>query len=110
MEQPQGLQPSAEDRRVAQEAERLDPGSLEEITVFISQAVAVNAVGPDALIAIKAKIQAFHARFGAKQTEQLLFATYRHLRTIRRQGLLQDEESRFRAEELVHLIFEGEIH
>lgn len=110
MERPQGLQASAEDRRTALEATKINAESLEEITVFISEAAANDSVGPDALQAIKAKIKAYHDRFGAKKTEQLLFATYKQLRAIRRQGLLQDEEARFRAEELVHLIFEGEVH
>lgn len=110
MELPQGLQPSAEDRRVAKEAERLDPESLQEITIFISNAAATNSVGPDALLAIKTKVQAFRERFGNEKTQRLLHASYKQLRQIRRQGMLQNEEDRFRAEELVHLIFEGEIH
>ena len=110
MEQPQGLQSSPEDRRIAKEASHLDPDSLEEIKTFISSAAATNSVGPDALIAIKAKIKDFRDRCGAGKTERLLFATYKELRHIRRRGKLQSEEERFRAEELVHLIFEGEIH
>ncbi len=110
MGEPQGLQASAEDRRTAVKAAQINADSLEELTIFVSEAAANNSVGPDALHAIKAKIKTFHQRFGAKKTEQLLFATYKQLRAIRRQGALQDEEARFRAEELVHLIFEGEVH
>ena len=60
MERPQGLQASAEDRRTALKAASINAESLEEITVFISEAAANDSVGPDALQAIKAKIKAIN--------------------------------------------------
>ena len=59
---------------------------------------------------LQSRVKAYLQQHGPEPTKRLLFDTYKALRGVRRQGRLGDEETRYRAEEQIHLIFEHVVH